>query len=480
MNGFENPKKLRGKILAFGVFVSLLILPPVRNATVGTVSRIPTSTLTTDLTLDLKPEEVDFLFKNFNPKTRKVILNSITQVNGTRRMRGTWTGGGGGVILCYRNSSDATEAVRGGVLTEFGRSNMTSIEALDYFQFKKRMNFYEPKTDELPQDYLQRVLEIYLGRLSPGFSKKLQRALAKVNVESFRDRRDLPVIQDTGTIFIQDIESENPNCRYVQLAIRLTQSVGSGEMPPVLVGYDEDLYRKLSTMAKNQRVAVINQAIFLLHEALYYLGFELGHTDSSSSRSFANLLLSQDVFNETMEMSRSESDRIKIFRKQLVLFGFDDFPELFVGDEKDPAAVKRFSKTQRRRDYESYKTKVSEGVKRFLVEKNFSVRDVAISTENQWKLVEHLAKFVYPGFSEGEAFSVVVESAFGLGVVSNIEVFREDGVDDSVELNAVCKYAEEKIAKIAEDSEGEPNAKTVGDLFILQQARAYCSKSREP
>ena len=234
-------------------------------------------------------------------------------------MGGTHGGGGGGGVACFSSALTKADRTSSALLQKKMETDLKSLSVFDYWKFVKTTiplneeNYHLSRVGESPHDYLFRILKAKSGILSPRFVQILKEAIQTVSPRQHMCK-SMPLIDDLGPDqWLHEENIETVNCARVQLARRLFDPATD----QYKFEYNCSLYTKLGK-GERPEVKTINQAVLILHEALYLMGNRLlSAMDSNSVQELAIELIRKD-------WPGYERDRT-VFRRLLRMVGFDDF-----------------------------------------------------------------------------------------------------------------------------------------------------------
>ncbi len=248
-----------------------------------------------------------------------------------QRRGGTNGGGGGGGVACY-----ADEAHR-------DRNHLKAL--LTYEAWISEITRPEPDAsvflpiapNEAPEAYLQRSLQTRLKAIAPAFLEILLRTIQEVSSQT-RQCRSFAYVNDRGIHFSNEQQVlTDRNCEPVQLAWRSPVRKWAEDhwVDDFKIEFDCDLYSKLGLARGSSETKRINQALLILHEALYLMGARLGmHPDSYHIQEIAIALLLKD---RPIESSVA-------FRYRLREHGFDEYFRLL--NPSDPKLIPEMKKSR--------------------------------------------------------------------------------------------------------------------------------------
>jgi hypothetical protein len=253
-------------------------------------------------------------------------------------------GGGGGGVLCYQPGQAPD-----------GKSFHLAlvIEAWDWTSqplalMHKNTRFAEyysllPDTFSIG-DYLRRALNDSISGLdqNPLFKKILLQTLDEV-LAQMNQCRELPnYVDDRGRRFPEEEQwMAAQNCHPVQLAWRSPVDATLAESQEVKKDYKIEfncrLLDRLGYKGGQPAFKKVNQAVLVLHEALYLMGARLKrHPTSAAVRTMTNLLLAN---RSPLELGLFSPQDL---RRLLRTLQFDDYFRLFPADpERDKIKLAR-------------------------------------------------------------------------------------------------------------------------------------------
>lgn len=366
--------------------------------------------------------------------------------------------GGGTGLACFLNIKDAEHALdsEGRIKPEY-RARIHNLWVTDFIEFGSHV-LIDPLKNESPEHYLERVIDQRVKPLSPLFAEKVKDALARIKKQPVDS---LPALHDVGeTPDLTDLLQRYKGCVFVQIAKRLESTEND---PTIVVQYDADLYEKLFSLNTmdltkikpewgiDQRKAIQNQAFLWLHEAIYAMGSELGHTKSVSARKLTSLLLSENLYNKTNGVLNS-------FDFLFVLHSTGFLDADFFGDPNDRSTnpVTIHIKMERRNALQDLFNRVERMVKDELKARRFDCDKI----EARWKDTSCLwlaaGSMVSPfmvwsmHFTPQEleskpdvyAFLINAHSTFQYREIDSMEKLLNFEYDDSALLEKICSYVQ--------------------------------------
>ncbi len=280
--------------------------------------------------IDFKPENG---FLSLDPTSNRRLApnnnpNNSLKIDGAD---GGVSDGGGSGLACFDDQKTAKEALDSqGRLKERYRPLVRSIWATDYIENIR--SFVRPLNSESPEQYLARIVADFITPLSPQFASQLTLALHDVRRETWKPADGLSAIFDVGeTPHLEERLQFLTHCALVQI-VRRQDFRNQGVVRVQGIEFDQELFEnmtfslnvgadqalKLSPVDTVYRRAglkeigsspvealkayiesnqgIQNQALIIMHEALYFMGVKMGHTTSVKARQLASLLLSRDTY----------------------------------------------------------------------------------------------------------------------------------------------------------------------------------------
>jgi hypothetical protein len=327
----------------FALFAILLVLESCRQAP---IYRVPssdmkeiydqwvggdsaTSILEQDFDFQTKPrllEEIDELKLPDGNVIKKEEINIIDQFfkPHLQESSGGWGGTGGSGVACFKGKK------------------MISLHLLDYYEAPDKNVFFPVEPGESLTEYLNKILN-KITPLAPYFAFQLRLSLKRLLSEQWIDNPRLPFVPDIGT----EVKLPEKNCRRVQLAIRFAKRKKEG-FPDVFLEVNHELLKKMTEL-NSREVAILNQAMFLFHEATYLLGVELGHKNSKEIRNFVRFFLDKSgfEFRERLNSLSPGGSLADSFLYGFRFFNFIAYRGLFLKEGE----IRPFSNQSRRRSY---------------------------------------------------------------------------------------------------------------------------------
>ena len=257
------------------------------------------------------------------PSSLKVRLsdsNKIIEIRGSSKALetkqrifsgGTHGGGGGGGMAC----SGANQYFVREYWEEKGsRLELEKYKGTPFYKWaaEGRSLYPTAKKNETPNQYLNRVLNRF--NQSPHFLKLLKETIKLVLPEKNKIVPDLEIIDDWGEVrdFANGGREPFDGCVRIQLARRLYDP----ETGLYQIEYNGKYFEKLGDPL-DPSSKVVNQALLILHEALYLIGNRLRtHTTSYLVHGLTNYLL---IYRPNEEHNPS------FLRSTLRTMAFDDY-----------------------------------------------------------------------------------------------------------------------------------------------------------
>ncbi len=208
----------------------------------------------------------------------------------------TGSGGGGG-IACFRSEQDAERALdQSGRLRPGAEALITRMYVHDYLNPRGGIShMVRPRSNESAASFLYRHIQENIAPIHPTFADKLNDLVAAVDPRLWIHRASLPLIQDTGYAdFRSGAVQGCSSSRYVQMALRY-EMPQRGRLSRIVIEAD---YRLMELLYKTlpREEAVLNEAMLILHEALYNFVMETGSWDSTRVFEMNALLFRRDLY----------------------------------------------------------------------------------------------------------------------------------------------------------------------------------------
>lgn len=259
---------------------------------------------------------------------------------------GTNGAGGGSGVICLKDT-----------LKEITLDNIKELHLQEFWEWtqqdlgKEGRGFVQPKPEENAEQFLNRLLfEKYESLHSP-FIPVLKQAISKVFQQLYEQQREqkkvlskfssLDYHNDRGVLFWNDQEYiDAAGCKSVQIAWReLDESKMTGHYK---ISFNLQLYNNLGRFhfKTRQTVRILQQAMLILHEALYLLGDQLkSHSSSYHIRFLTNLMF----FGPLDQMLKTGSSTQ--FRYLLYAHGFDGYQHFATG-ERDKVTTNKLARRE--------------------------------------------------------------------------------------------------------------------------------------
>lgn len=260
---------------------------------------------------------IESLPRGYRPESRDV----VKLAGGVR----TGSGGGGG-MACFTNNQDADAAIGMDGRVQSGQENRIArlfvFDAL--YDGRIRTGFFPVLNAETGSSYLMRILNSEIRRANPQIAQKLAVAIAAVDPSKWLNRSSLPRYNDTGAQNPDGSLQGCPVSRYVQLVVRYERSK-SGRLPDIVVDADYALLARMHATQSFEQ-AVINEALLILHEALYLIAVENGNWASERVRILAgDLLMKSYYYDGSRQKTQEAINQVLTERLKMVFWDFDHF-----------------------------------------------------------------------------------------------------------------------------------------------------------
>lgn len=423
------------------------------------------------ITLDLKNN----VRKNFDIKTLK--------------SNGGWNGTGGGGVACFKDAEAARAALDGaGLIKDSAISQITFLSSYEFFHGRASSEtditkvFFKPRPDENAMTFLRRILFEKYNSLSPLLVENIFAALDWVEPQKWNEhlnRAGMParmsIINDMGFLDIK------PECKYVQLITRYQQSQ-NGELPLGFIDADKKLWSHMKAIHSPEHV-VINEALLILHEALYLLGLELQHRTSVSSQMLTTVLLNEPVNQMMRQNHRPEFMYILMGEYEFNLFTDILAPTYLRLLQKQVTGEGPYSKITRFNSYASFKKKIKEAIFN-----NYSFGEYYESAQAEFDVlnVELPELLASSQMSLEEAFlGAALYSSVNDRLLPSPEVLVSLQFDERKYLPTVCAWIRKDYkvwAEMKNKSDLKLNALGVrileARLGYVQKASQYCELIR--
>lgn len=365
----------------------------------------------------------------------------------THKQDGGWAGSGGG----------------SGVTCSTGQ-----VQVLDYFEYRHK-NWMLPAPHELTGDYLARMITEKFHTLSPYFTSQLIKALKKIGTQNWIPFVGLPNIEDRGAV----ARGLGSGCRFIQMAARV--KLPNNEYQ---IYYDPEVFAKLHA-SNSPQIATLNNAILILHEALYLMGVEINHKTSVQSRKLVAELLTP-TFYEIKE--QWPGYRLMKFRNFLQQEDFMDFFSLFGATnasstqdatQKGTKATRRSTFIQQNKDFEQIVHSLG-----FNLKKDYSLSAMETITVTLRNHVDQNATaegaFMFLARSQDFHHHYSPEISSKPGAFPPRENLITDGIDDSQYIRHLCAEINFRIQHTQITLTKNPTEPQRQWLRILKKGLAYC------
>lgn len=379
------------------------------------------------------------------------------------------TGGGNG-IACFEPGIIGTNALDiHGVLKPEYREKIKHLYLVDYWELDRLDDYFKPKDGEDPKNFLLRILNEHWLEIDQELINKLVYFIKLVEVPSKPNLDEkikglVRVIHD-----YKKIAKPIPiNCVVVGIFNRYIKS-NNQNYPKFSIQGDFDLYEKLLTL-NDPQVGILNQALLILHEAIYIIGSELGMSTSYSVRSLSRVFLLKTDLETLKNLDYSPTLSLKILLDEL---GFDLhtllFPEEFKTDPKQKS---------RQESYRTLQLKVKKFVNSYFnLNENSTQEEIEKATEKirvshsdlalladpekkhgiQMKLLhlreyaDRLADNIISQSSPEEVFLFFAMGIMGYdpnqSIIKNFNVLIENAYVPTVEIENICQSIDHFIKR---------------------------------
>ena len=383
-------------------------------------------------------------------------------------------GGGGSGVACFANENDAELAraarASGQPFPRHLLSKIVDLETTDHWELRGN-EFIEPEPNETSVTYLERFIKDYLDSASPLFAKKLRNALVRLKLDKGLATDltgHLKPIADTGSVL--GLDQKNGHCALVQIAVRRARTDKNGKIEAV-VGIDQDLFNLLGM--KNSSISrkdqVINQAMLRLHEAIYLLGYGLGHKTSEQSRLLTGVFFSKQLYSVISEFPtwKKLPEKAKLAGATVFLLnqlGFGDFVVV---------EAQNISPTKKELLAAAYQ--FNNGM--LNVSKHSGPDNVAAYFR------------LYANFNDSESFMAVAHAAYAESIKDHIHNLLDPEQDSTSKIKEICAFTRNYLATFKDSSPKEyaeaalkypgfPSPEESRRAFpgIFERAEKYCRK----
>lgn len=371
-------------------------------------------------------------------------------------------GGGGNAVACFKNAEIAFQAIsKDGELKQQAYNTILTFEMLDYWESSFGTLFFQPNSDETPQQFLVKILNEKWRPYLPELVNKILETLKifESAPTDFEEKQTVKTIYDTGKIE----RPLPPWCKVVGVINRYTDS-NPGFYPRLNIKWSRKLYNRLALSDENTSFAkgVLNQAILLLHETLYILGHERGDENSHDIRYLVRLLLSNNIFKQ-LEVYDPEI-RPFAFQTLEVTYKVDRLLSLFQKEYSVNQSHNRYTKETRALSWNSFLSKEKACGKKWMVHNNIEDANLIVSSTYFGEASVYIAETCLPDLlTDEEAFLARATGYALLKSIRSRDVFITPGEDDTKDFHTIC---EKLLTSI-------PNF--LGEKKINDKAQRYCT-----
>lgn len=375
-----------------------------------------------------------------------------TAVRQVARSMGTWTGGGGEGVICFKSTWAKTMAFDSkGRLRKQVHSQIGSVYAYDLIEFRNDLAIVPSEPGETPVQYLHRVIARNVEPSSPYFARRIREAIAMIVAPDgsllWEDQGSLMKLADAGERRIRIV---SPECVITQVVIRYSKNV-EGPFPQFFIDYNKYLF---DLMAQNGE-PVIHQAALILHEALYLAGYSLGVLTSSGIRGLVAHIMWKDL--PWWLDAEGENFRQGLFITILYTYGMRDAMRLFLDESQERPP---FSKQSRQWSRAELARKYREAWDLLIAQdKAYANCLSGYFAECDIRFLPVLANHLSPE----EAFLFVAASVGNEGQIKfTIDRFLLEEADDDQEARLVCKIFQKDRGRYPEWTD------------LIDKALSYC------
>jgi hypothetical protein len=207
---------------------------------------------------------------------------------------GGWSGGGGGGAICgtkvfTRDYLEYKASLHFFKPSEAYQATQEQLHKLFPDLFEKNGHDIQTQPDRTALQYLFSNVDSRLMLISPVLSQRLREAIEVVVSQPWQLVNHLPLVHDHGPM-----KGGIKGCQPVQLVVRFQKSQKGRYPETIFVADRENLLRMINDDDHDR--AIVNFGMLILHEAVYLMGADSGHVDSSNSRALTAHLLSKDFY----------------------------------------------------------------------------------------------------------------------------------------------------------------------------------------
>lgn len=201
---------------------------------------------------------------------------------------GDWESSGGTGVACFSSPEEAQRfdksTTSGEPISDDIISSIDSLVTLEYWE-RKNENFSSGKDAAEILARLQRRLKLN----APIVSRQLEVVADRIHIGSWIASENLEPTQDAQPEK-PIVTPETPDCRQIQLAVRMSQKTGVEQVPSLQVYFDSRLLAKLDAL---------NRAMLELHERFYVLARQVGQANSRRTRMVVRRLFDENFWART-------------------------------------------------------------------------------------------------------------------------------------------------------------------------------------
>lgn len=234
----------------------------------------------------------------------------------SRHAKGGWTGSGGGGVVwvvdffsAFDTSSMFKKRLRPGA-----ESQVRKIQVLDYnvLLANSLTPIQPPKNVNNSLEFIEYILKTQLDPVHPLLAQKLRVAVEAVHPRKWFHRSSQPTIEDNTVSF----NCGPSHCTNVQIITRFERSQGESK-PQVFIDADFGLLSLIHEL-NPKPVAIINEAMLIMHEALYALAIGSGSGSSSELTNLNVYIFAKDLRQDLKSKRPRNLDRVREFLNELI------------------------------------------------------------------------------------------------------------------------------------------------------------------
>lgn len=375
-------------------------------------------------------------------------------------------GGGGSGVACFQNSADAKNAWEAWrKIRPFPRDlipKITKLQVTDYWE-RPGHGYEMPRPSEGVSTYTERIIGSFLAGSIPTFSRKIRGALLQVDQAMLlaqskdhdeQNGKNPSPVYDTEEIL--GMNRQQDRCAPVQIIIRWPIWSQDGKLNAKM-HVDWQLYNLLGLDNGHliQEQHVFHQSMLRVHEALYLMGYGLGHETSKRVRILNASIFSRDLFIKYVMSTSGSHAPYNAPTASLTLMhnlfelGFGTFPFF----ETSPRMT-----VKKMQLYKAY----------------LQVEGDAIQTLGRRRQVKSILNQNFNSYNESESFIVTAQLALLTGRLKDFYALIDPEQWGQSEETQVCAYNNWFLDQVKNLSPSVDGQVMIG---IARKAERWCLKN---